>query len=102
MSEADAESNELEAEIMASFLLRPVIVHESIYAIYSTWKAMSAFEFSLIKTEGCLWRIFIQNLRWMASFKSKLLLVLKSVNFCVLFELWEKAKESYSSIINII
>lgn len=36
MSESDAESNELEAEIMASFLLRPVIVQESIYAIYST------------------------------------------------------------------
>lgn len=51
MSESDAESNELEAEIMASFLLRPVIVYESTYTIYSTWKAMSAFEISLIKTE---------------------------------------------------
>ena len=28
----DIESSELETEIMASFLLRPFIVHESIYA----------------------------------------------------------------------
>ena len=32
MNESDTESNELEAEIMAPFLLRPVIVLESIYA----------------------------------------------------------------------
>ena len=32
MNESDTESNELEAEILAPILLRPVIVLESIYA----------------------------------------------------------------------
>lgn len=32
MNASDIESNALEAESVASFLLRPVIVHESIYA----------------------------------------------------------------------
>lgn len=43
MNESDTESNELEAEIMASFLLRPIIVPESIYAFTQHAKPCQLF-----------------------------------------------------------
>lgn len=43
MNESDIESNELEAESMASFLLRPVVVHESIYAFTQYAKPCQLF-----------------------------------------------------------
>lgn len=52
MNEFDIESSELEAEIMVSFLLRPVIVYEYIYAFIQ--HKMLCQLFSSNKTEGCL------------------------------------------------
>lgn len=79
MNESRVESSELEAEIMASFLLRPVIVHLFMHLV--NMKSHVSFWILIDKNRGMPLRIFIQNLGWMALLKANYYWFLDKLTF---------------------
>lgn len=75
MNESDVESIELEAELM-TLSCWDLLLSMDLFMNLLTMECHVSFSVLIDKTKRCLWRIFIQNLRWKALLKREQLLVL--------------------------